>query len=403
MKKLTLLIVLFLTLGLTATFALDVEPSWSGDATLTWGVDLNNSSTGFEAIANGAAKLLFLDAASVSKAGEGTVYGSIEINEATIALDTAAAGATLTAPSVTAKIIMDPLWIKIYSRPGMEFDWAADAEGDGNVVEVGYTYAGADVGGLTVGVDFDPVSLEIYLASEDMWTANTVNGYAAGVKGKVAMDPITVELYALMGFNYAGDTEDIGFGASADVDLDLGGMGLKVGIDADILSPEVGALAFEIAFATDLILTYNADGDAKTQMNVDVSYSDPATLGDLDVKLGFTENKADGFIPNLTAGLTVLLYDVLGTNTMGTDIDVSGSYDIDGIKPGFAVGYDMGINSVDLDETMDLNVYLELGGLVDLTTFTLDYTSPQLLDGKTGAAITAMDKGIFTFATKVAY
>ena len=132
---------------------------------------------------------------------------------------------------------------------------------------------------------------------------------------------------------------------------------------------------------------------------MDLSYSDPVTAGDLDVKVAIAEHVDFGFVPNLEFGADVILKDILGTNTMGTDLNVSGSYNIDGIKPGFAVGYDMGINSVTNDEVLDLDVYLELKGLVDLTTFTLRFKSLQLSSGKA----LAQDKGIITFDTKVAY
>ena len=393
MKKLTLLIVLFLTLGLTATFALDVEAAWAGTGTLTWGIDLNNNSTGFQNAYTGSVKLLFLDAADATASGEGAVYGWIELLDGTIALtaDDAATGTTLTAPAVTAKIMMDPVWIQIYSEPDMLFDWAADAEGLDDGVDNG-AYAGGQ--GFTLGGAFAPVDFALYVVSENDWTANAANGYAFGATAGVTVGPVAADVYGVMG-QYAAIADDpIGFGASADLTLAFGSMGLVVGVDADIMS--AAASDFEVAAGTDLNLAYNDDGDVITSLNVDFSYS-ADTLGDADLKVAFSE--ASGFVPNLTFGADLTVGQLLTAAAMCMDINVSGSYDIDGIVPGFAVGYDMGLMDTDGDEVFDVNVYLTLGGLVPLTTFTLDYTTAQMLDAKA----TAKDSGVVTFETVIAY
>jgi hypothetical protein len=414
--------VLFLTLGLTAAFGeIVLEPAFTANATMTWGVDLNAPvSTGFTTVGTANVLLKFLVGEAIEKGADEKVYGWIKVSNVNWAMrqnmgsatpvdyNDSAWDGTGDAMGLEAKLMMDPLWVKIYARPGMSFNWAADAEGIGvaDGVEVGYTYddvTSPTVGGVTVGGTFGPASIELYLASENDWNTNVDNAYSIGAKPSATFGPITVAAYALMGFNYVGDAEDIGFGLSADFVQPIGDFDLKVGADADMLSPEVGAFAFEVAFYTDLIFFYNADGDAVTQLNLDVSYSDPVTQGDLDVKVAVANNASFGFVPNLAFAADALIKDILGTNTMGADINVSGSYNMNGIKPGFAAGYDMGVLSVDLDEVFDASAYLELGGLVPNTTFTLKYASVQLLDGKTLSAQPAQDLGDITFATKIAY
>jgi hypothetical protein len=397
MKKLTLLIVLFLTLGLTATFALDVEPSWAGDATLTWGVDLDTQETGFSNAATGTVTLTFIDAETVEASGDGMVYGWIELAEGSIVIDTDA-GLTVTPPEVTAKIMIDPIWIQIYTAPTMEFDWAADAEGVGGVLD-NSAYAGG--GGFTVGGAFDPVDFALYVVSEDDWTnlAGTNNAYAVGATAGVTVGPVDADIYAVTGFNYATDL--IGFGASADLTLPLGSMELVVGVDADMAAVG-GAFDFEIAGGTDLNLAFNDDGDAITSVNIDASYSDPA-LGDMDVALGFSE--ASGFVDGLTFDLDVVLAQLLTSTATAVDVDVSGSYDINGIIPGFVASYDLNVLDVTDDQEFSLQIYLELGGLVPLTTFTLDWTSPQLLDAQLNepGGLIAQELGVVTFETVIAY
>jgi hypothetical protein len=372
-----------------------VEPSWGGSGTLTVGFDLENSQFGFLNEYTGSVEFLFLDDASVEAGSMEGVSGHISVSGATVSLlgdETGADQVTVSAPEVTATLYISPIWIQIYSEPSMDFDWAVDAEGtdppDGVVNDA---YAGGY--GATIGGAFDPVDFEIYVVSEDDWDNNVNNAFSAGIKGGVAVGPVDADVYALMGFNYAANP--IAFGASADLTLPLGGMELVVGVDADMVSD--AGFDFEVAAGTDLNLAFNDDGDVITSVNVDFSYSDPATLGDADLAVGFSE--ASGFVDGLTFDLDVVVAQILTSTATALDVDVSGSYDIDGIKPGFAAGYDMGILDIDGDEVFDLNIYLELAGLVPLTTFTLDYTSPQLLDGKA----TVQDLGDITFATLIAY
>ena len=395
MKKLTLLIVLFLTLGLTATFALDVEPSWSGDATLTVGFDLEGNTLGFLNEYTASLELLFVDEASVEAGSMDGISGMIKLADATASISSIDT-VTVDEPAVTATLYISPIWIQIYSEPEMDFDWAADAEGNDDGVQ-NDAYMGGY--GFTLGGAFDPVDFEIYVVSEDEWTANVNNAFAAGLKGGVAVGPVDADVYAFLGFNYATDL--IGFGASADLTLPLGGMELVVGVDADMESV-ASAFNFEVAAGTDLNLAFNDDGDVISSANIDFSYSD-AALGDADLAVGFSE--ASGFVDGLTFDLDVLIGQILTSTATAVDVDVSGSYDIDGIKPGFVASYDLNVLDVTDDQEFSLQIYLELGGLVPLTTFTLDYTSPQLLDAQLNepGGLVAQDLGEITFATKIAY
>ena len=389
MKRLTLLLVLFLTLGLTATFALDVEPSWAGSATLTWGLDLDTMETGFLNEDTGSVTLTFVDEETVEASGDGTVYGYIKLADASVSISDA--GAAGTAPTVTAMIYLGPAWIQIAQAPDMAFDYAADVEGATDGV-ANSDYAG---GGFTFGVPVGPATVKAYVVSMDDWTGTQDNNYAVGATTNVGFGPVTLDVYAVTGLDWLA-TDYIGLGASANVDTMLGSIGLVIDVDADAQIAG-GGLDFEVAAGTDLVFAYDADDAMATYVGMDVSYSDDATLGDLDFGATFAHSADYGWVPGLAASVSATVYDIIAAMSMA--VDVTGSYAIDDIVPGFGVGYDLGDVSATGDEVFDLNVYLTLGGLVPLTVFTLDYTSTQLLTGMA----TAQDLGVFTFKTVITY
>ena len=83
MKRLTLLTILLVVLGLTAGFALELKPSFtlSGWAKVEWGIDLNDMSTGFKNSAEGdLSVILFAEDTEDTHKGEGDWYGEITIS-----------------------------------------------------------------------------------------------------------------------------------------------------------------------------------------------------------------------------------------------------------------------------------------------------------------------------------
>jgi hypothetical protein len=82
MKRLTLLTILLVVVGLTAG-ALELKPAFtlSGSATLEWGIDLDNMTTGFlnSAAADLTVTLLAADGTD-THAGKDGWYGSITIS-----------------------------------------------------------------------------------------------------------------------------------------------------------------------------------------------------------------------------------------------------------------------------------------------------------------------------------
>jgi hypothetical protein len=130
MKRIALLTVLLLAVGIAAGFAIDVKPTvtLSGTATLTWGYDLVTGATGFKNAADGAFTLAFLAADGTdTHAGTGAAYGSITFAnvEAYWTIDSAPLTLTIgpADADITAKIVVTPFEITVTTAPGFTQDF----------------------------------------------------------------------------------------------------------------------------------------------------------------------------------------------------------------------------------------------------------------------------------------
>jgi len=128
MKKLTLLTVLLLALGLSMGFGQELKTSatLSGSATATWGIDLKTMDTGFTNSAAAALTLNLIPAdQSFTKAGEGAVYGSITISNVELYWSDAVLEVFGPADTdVAAKIVAGDLSVAIYTFPTFSYAYA---------------------------------------------------------------------------------------------------------------------------------------------------------------------------------------------------------------------------------------------------------------------------------------
>lgn len=139
MKKISVLLIAFL---LVASFAFgqSVEPSVSvaGDATLTFGVDLEEGTTGFRNESSSTITLTVVPVGTATSGPEDGVSGKIELKDFRVDLSTAN-DTRITAGGVTAWIVVDPVEIKIFSAPTFTFDnaesWETLRETELNAVE----------------------------------------------------------------------------------------------------------------------------------------------------------------------------------------------------------------------------------------------------------------------------
>jgi hypothetical protein len=383
MKKLSILLIgLLLITGFA--FGIDVTPTvaLAGTATVTWGVDLNTNATGFQNATTGSLTITFIAKATASKGAEDDLYGWIQIKDYSLTLTPTAAGGS--AGTVTAKIVISPIEILIYGKPGMTW-------GNAVVLEAGDTdlapaLVGANTtGGITIVLPVDPAKISVYLVSDGDWTAanaNTANDYGIGTDVVVTVDIVKISIGGYYGWLNA--TASYGATAGAVVTLADVLNGVTVDIGFDVIDPGTWEVD---AITTVNISEANAD-DAKTNVALKVFYSQAA---DLDVTLGFSEPLAGGLIADVSASVMVQLFDLL-SGTIVWNVDVDGKYSSGGLAPWFGFGYGS-------DTIFDLELGVDLMAAftgIDNTTVTLKYISTQL-------APAPADVGIITAAVKVAY
>jgi hypothetical protein len=327
MKRIALLAVLLLVVGLTAGFAIDVKPevTLSGTATLTWAYDLDTGFHGFKNAADGAFRLSLLaeDGTDTHK-GTGDAYGSITfanleffwvIDSAPLALTAGPADA-----DITAKIVVTPFEIGITTAPGFTQDFFGaieDADVPDRVVEnseTAYAMPGSSFTtpyGTWVTGTFGPAAVTLKVVSDGDWTANSNNYYAFGGEAVLTFTPLTVSAGAYMGAQTS---------AYAKVALDM--------------APIVAWGGFEATLAS--TMTYGAGAGLTFTLVKDTTLAATMWYGDgyhgLDLQVVFTEPGDAGLVPMLDTTVTFNLLDVGGT--------LASEYEAI-----LALGYKVGLNS----------------------------------------------------------
>jgi hypothetical protein len=391
MKKLSILLIglLLLTGFAFANDEFEAVPTTDIDitATMTWGVDFNTGYTGFTNVATWDAELWWLNAddeIGFSKAGDDDLYGSIAITNVNLSVDGGAI--VLSMGAITAKIVMSPITIQIYAQPGMS--WGNVAMIDAADAGIAPALTGANtIGGFTLILPVDPVTLKVYVVSDGDWLTNAANDYAAGTDVTIAVSPITINLGGFYGWFNAAAT----WGGTAKAKVSLADVmnGLDVTVAADIVDPG----DWEVGFGTVLNFSEANADDVKANVALNVVYG---AASDLDASIVFTEPKAMGLMDNLGATLTVTLLNLM-SGTIGWTVDATGVYTLqDGLTPSFAAGYGS-------DQVLNLMGQLALGAAftgIDLTTITLKY---EALDLTSMDAAVTNDIGIFTIAVGIAF
>lgn len=360
MKKLSILLIgLLLVTGL----AFAQEVAVSGEATITFGIDLDSSQTGF--LNEGTATY------DITWAGDGVDAGTegwISVDGWAIGVDVAddgddANGLDFDPGSVTAGWMFDPLTITIYAAPSFEGGEATGIGYEGadpeDVVAVALTAANT-YQGLTIDVALGAADLTLLVASDGDWTVNANNDYVIGAEVGTVAGPATIAagVYAGplsdvmdLGFDLGVDlvagpaTVGIGFDgwlptggdlawdASLDVALDVSGIGVAIGtyfytpvadldMDADI-SLDLSGLV-EALTLTELFQTVSVLGDAfadwysetvlgyaiSDQIAASATFAiDDASVIDLDVAITFT-----GFVENTVFELAYTVDDIENSN-----------------------------------------------------------------------------------------
>jgi len=190
MKKLALLIAVMLLVS-AFTFAEDVEFTVEGDATVTFGINLNEDvATGFTNETSSNLKFTFVTEQDVEKGSDEAVYGWIKLKEFKTVVEDGEM--KISNPGVEAKIMAAPIWIEIHEAPSVEVNKASitSSVADG-VGVVDRDLVAADwekSGGVTIGVDLpDLVGIELEVVSANDWKQDD-EGTAGGEWGWIDDD-----------------------------------------------------------------------------------------------------------------------------------------------------------------------------------------------------------------------
>lgn len=364
MKKVALLIALMTIIALTA-FAADIAVSVSGSSDLSFGVNLNDPlATGF-LNSNASNMTVTLAAGASEKGAEEAVYGWIKVDGWSAKIDTNsgnwsgssnAAGndaLLIAAGSVSAKIILPGAWILI-SGTNHGVNFIDNVQDPDNVDAVNLTEVAGP--GLVIGIT-GAVPVEIGIASADDYVTvgsnNSANLYSAHVKTTLAFAPVTVEIAAEMGLNYAVTT----LGAGGKLTLAIAPITLWAGADFELIDT---TSAYEIGAGLSVAI---ADG-----LSFGATMSMDETNG-LDVKITASESSGDaGAVPVLGLGLTVGLYNLDATLIWTVDVTADATVGPAKIYAGFGMGS---------DTVIDLKVGVELSVITNITLYG-EYASTNL-------------------------
>ena len=436
MRKIALLAVPLLILGLVSVSADPMmaeggpTATVSGNATLTWGIDLETNATGFtSAMENNFEVTIYPEqSADTGMMDTGDLYAYIKLSDFKWVADKDAS--LTTPPGIEAKLIMGAFSIKTFSSPAVKVDYVDTVDGgDDNGDDKEDEFPGPDFEdvqtkydglGLTVAYDIDPVVLSLGVVSENDWTQddpkekdklachghgndddpdvvvpckeedkdnqNDENAYAfigtinlaigenADLEAKVAY----AHEYTAGGYK---NNDDIGVGAKAT--FNLGDITPHIAFDTAI--PSGGAaIPWDVGGG----VKWNLSADEKSSFRTDLMMFSPS-VGDskLYVSASLVEGEGDeGALEGMGATLTVGLDDAAGASEWNAR--VKGSYKVEGIKPYF----DLSFGSADTAKT-SFKAGLELTMIAHLTT-TLQYATKD---------IGGTDKGEVTTALKISY
>ncbi|MFW5797571.1 MAG: hypothetical protein ACOCXE_03585 [Spirochaetota bacterium] len=131
MRKATLLIAVLLCFGLATAFAgpVEVEPEYEAEASATWGVQLDEMTTGFDNSAESTIMFTFIEE-QTEEYGEGTTYGYIEVADFEVEFEAAGeedsedadSSFSINVGEITGKVFFGPAYLVVYSGASDDVD-----------------------------------------------------------------------------------------------------------------------------------------------------------------------------------------------------------------------------------------------------------------------------------------
>ena len=376
-------LVVFLALAMIAGVFAD-EPvaessiaGFSGNASVTWGVDLDSKKTGFKNDASADFKVTLAKGGSKTSAGDG-VWGEIKIEAKDLKIENAEIKDG-TAEVKEAKLHLGPVTVGImkgdtkvggYNAPralNYEKNAKVDAVNESKEHGIVIQYSAGDI--FSIDVDFR--SAEKY--NDDY-----------GVAAEITSKPIA-GLEVKAGYSMAFASKAMGLGAKVEYNMPIGDAGMYIkpglGYSSTLAAGDSGDIAFGVLFGfSDETGKDDAglplfDGGFSGKANAGVSV---ATLIDLNntaaIPVYFDVWTGSKLVPNLGAAACFRTDDVTNVATnyvAGAGVKYEISVDPATITP--QVGFIMANTT-----SLKLKGGVVVGGaVVDNTTFELWYTSGE--------------------------
>jgi hypothetical protein len=373
MKRILLLLCIFLIVSVYS-FADQVEFKIEGNAKVTFGVDLNDPvATGFINETSSNLKIEVIAEQSDDKGADAPVYGWIKLKD--FKWEVNKDGSGVSAPDVEAKIMADPVWVKIHSNPDVKVDKAsipvAIAAGVGIVETNALNIDHDSSGGLEIGVDTDAVNVVVKLVSEFDWIEddtsedgywvwvdhddndetppepewvdpvpdptdkNTENAYAvSGEMSVEAVEGLTLKVMANAAMNYTtqpANTVPVGLGVGCEYEL---------AISEDITI--IPILGFDLLVAGPDDTTYEAGGGVRVkwpgtwddEKDLKIFGDDTDVFSGLTVGVnyvgyaGAAYEDAEGNLPDGVINLVVSAYEDSGDDGFFPIIGAGASFEI---------------------------------------------------------------------------
>ena len=367
MKKITLVLALLLAFGLVIAAA--QEATVTGEASMTVGFDLDDSTFGIVNDASSTIDITLASGTVATEAADGW-YGWIEIDGFEVTIDEEDA-LSIDAGDVSAKIINGPMYITIWELDGFGTDSAANVETDEDddyAVEDDEDDLSTDLidgsGGFTFGYATDAFDVEVHFATETGYgldDADPNNGhFLIGADAGFAAGPADIGVELVRGI---GVDETLGLGATVDLAIDP--IDLGIGFDGQL--PDGGDFAWEVGAAAGATF-------GPATVGLDFIYGE---LADMDLEVD-----VDLAIDPIDLGIFFGGYDSFVDYRLAVDGSFAATDQI-------TVSFEFGYNSL---EQIPVNVAAEMA-LIPNTTFTLEYDTADV----------STSNGQVTFDTTIAY
>ena len=452
MRKIALLTIPLLVLGLfslSAEMMLDptgVTVEVSGEATLTWGIDLETNATGFTSTSKSDLKVTIVPKQSTDTGmmDSDDLYAYIELKDFKWEVTSADGQGKTTAPGVTAKLIMGAFSIKTFSSPDLAIDYVDSqdkdkADGTDEDEFPGVDFADVETDypgyGLEVSYDVDPVVLSLGVVSEHDWTDDPAKSKEKVDCHMHGNDPATTKVveddthtYIPKGACKEAETDDINdenaYAFIGTVNLDIGDnadLVAKVSYaheyqhDGGIVTPKstthdeigigakanfnLGDITTHVAFDTAVPaggktipwdvgggVKWNLSEDETSYVSTDMMMYSPGGGEKLYLALSLVEGEGDeGALEGMGAKLSVGLDDAAGAGNWNAKIGAS--YKVNDIKPYFDVGFGTGAAKTPFKAGLELT-------MIEHLTAKVEYSSKD---------VGGTDKGDVTTSLKISY